>query len=146
MRLMKRGELSPLLEIDGFENRIRQLLGRGFWPEEGEVLGFRPAVELVETEEEYSLTAELPGVSPEDVELTVEEGVLTLKGEKKAEREEKNPRYVTFERAYGAFERALALPRSVNTDAIQAEFKDGVMIVHLPKSQEAKGRRIEIQR
>lgn len=145
LSLMKRTGLEPewLGEIDGFENRLRKLLGRGFWAEP-DAVGFIPAVEMTEGEKEYVLSAELPGVKREDVELSIEGNTLTLKGEKKDVREEKTARYVAWERSYGGFERCFTLPRAVDPAGIKAEFEDGIMTVHLPKSEEARGRRIEI--
>lgn len=145
LSLIKRSGLEPewLGDIDGFENRVRKLLGRGFWPET-ETIGFVPLVEMVETEKEFVLTAELPGVKSEDVELTVEGNILTLKGMKKEEREQENPRFVAWERSYGSFERTFSLPRAVDPANIEADFEEGIMTVHLPKTSEARGRRIEI--
>jgi HSP20 family protein len=105
---------------------------------------FVPVVQLVENDEELLLTAELPGLTEKDVQLEVENNILTLKGEKKQEYEEKNERYLCWERAYGAFERTFAVPGAVDLSKITATFKDGVLEVHMPKTAQAKGRKIEI--
>jgi HSP20 family protein len=104
-----------------------------------------PAVELIEEDEEFVLTAELPGMSKDDVSVSVDDNVLTLKGEKKIEREESHDRAHIREREYGAFERSFTLPRNVVPGKIRADFRDGLMLIHLPKGEEAKSRKIEIK-
>jgi HSP20 family protein len=101
-----------------------------------------PNVEFTETEKEFRVTAELPGLDDKDVELSIEDGVLTLKGEKKAEVEDKERGY--SERSYGRFERRIALPRSVERDQADATFNNGVLTVTLPKSQAANENRRRI--
>jgi len=104
-----------------------------------------PAVELVEADGEFVLTAEIPGMSKEDVDISVEDNVLTLKGEKKFEHEEERDRMHVRERRYGTFQRSFALPRNVQAGKIKAEYKDGVVELHMPKAPEAQGRKIQIQ-
>jgi HSP20 family protein len=104
-----------------------------------------PAVELVEKDGEFLLTAEIPGMSKEDVQISVEDNVLTLKGEKKFEREEEKDRMHIREREYGTFLRSFTLPRNVEASKIKAEYHDGVVEIHMPKGEEAKGRHIEIK-
>jgi HSP20 family protein len=104
-----------------------------------------PAVELVEEDGEFVLTAELPGLSKDDVDLSVDDNVLTLKGEKKTEREEAHGRTHLRERVYGTFERSFTLPRNVDAGKIRADFHDGLVEVHMPKGEEAKSRHIEIK-
>jgi HSP20 family protein len=108
--------------------------------------GWTPAIDIEETPEELRLTAELPGLGPENVEIQVEGGVLTLRGEKLAERvaESGNRRYLVGERSHGSFSRSFRLPRSVSADGIVAEFDNGLLRVRLPKSAEARSRRIPI--
>lgn len=112
-------------------------------------VGWSPAVEVAETPEEFMLTAELPGMNVKDIKLNFEDGLLTIQGEKRDEREErgKDRRYYLWERTYGAFQRSFTFPTPVNQDKIGAEFRDGVLTIHLPKAPEmkARGRRIEIQ-
>jgi HSP20 family protein len=103
-----------------------------------------PAVELVEKDDEFVLTAEIPGMAKEDVGITVEDNVLTLKGEKKFERDEEKEEMHIREREYGAFTRAFTLPRAVDAAKIRAEYHDGIVEVHMPKGPEAKGRQIKI--
>lgn len=113
-------------------------------PLTGEDRGWRPAVELTDRGDAFVLTAELPGVKRDDIEVDLEENVLTLRGSKEQEEEEKNERYFAWERSYGSFERSFTLPRSVIPEKIEAEFADGVLTVHLPKKKEARGRSIEV--
>ncbi len=106
---------------------------------------FTPALDVVENENELVLTAELPGLKPEDVHVEVDNNILTLKGEKKAEFEKKDSRFHVWERSYGVFERMVPLPRTVKADAIVAEFDGGILRVKLPKIAEAKGRKIPVK-
>ena len=102
-----------------------------------------PSLEVSRTDKEVRITAEVPGVTEKDVELLVEDGVLTLRGEKKSETEDKDRGY--SERCYGRFERRIALPAGVDEENARAEFRDGVLTVTLPRSAEAeRGRRIPI--
>lgn len=136
--------LAPWREIDGFENRLRRMFGEALG--ETEALGWAPAVDVVETDDELKLTAELPGVGPEDVEIELEGNMLTIRGEKKLEREETKAegRARVFERVYGEFSRSFTVPAAVDPEKITAEFQNGVLMVHMPKTTEAKGRRIEV--
>ncbi len=106
-----------------------------------------PAVDLVEREKDYQITAELPGMEEKDVELQVASGVMTIKGEKKEEKEEKKKDYYLSERRYGAFQRAFSLPDGVDADKIEASFKKGVLTITLPKKPEAikSERKIEVK-
>jgi HSP20 family protein len=88
-------------------------------------------------EKEYSIKAELPGVNKEDVKVTVVGGVLSISGERKAEKEEKDKKYHRIERSYGSFIRSFTLPEGVSSDKIDAEFKDGILRLHLPKNEKA---------
>lgn len=111
-------------------------------------LALQPASDLVETEEGYRLSMELPGMSEQDVEIKVTDGMLTLRGEKSEERKEEKKDYHMSERRFGSFQRSFTLPRGVDADKIGAAFSDGVLTVTLPKSQEAKQkeRRIEVRK
>jgi HSP20 family protein len=105
-----------------------------------------PVVDVRETEDSLVLEAELPGLRSEDVSVSVEDGVLTVSGEKKREIEEGTEgNYHFTERRFGRFERSFRLPRSLNTDAVQAEFSSGVLTIVLPKAEEAKPRRIDVK-
>lgn len=104
-----------------------------------------PALDLVETADGYRLTAELPGMDAKDVELTVADDMLTIKGEKKEEREEKTESFHLSERRYGSFQRALPLPRGVDRAKVEASFDKGVLTVILPKAPEATAARTRIE-
>ena len=139
--------------FEDMESRVRNLIdGVMPVPFDGdlaaETIGWSPATEIAETPTELSLTAELPGMEKKDVDISVEDGVLTLRGEKTQERTEGKDKkeYYLWERSYGAFERSFTLPRTVDPSKISAEFDKGVLKVKMPKTEEAKskGRKIEI--
>jgi HSP20 family protein len=104
-----------------------------------------PTVDIEEGDQDYHITAELPGLRKEDVKITLQEGVLTLQGERKQEREEKGKRFHRVERSYGGFVRSFALPDVVDEAKVLAEFKDGVLHIRLPKSEKAKPKAIEVK-
>ncbi len=97
-----------------------------------------PAMDMAETESGYQLTAELPGLDADDVQVTVANGMLTISGEKKEEAGDKKPGYVMSERRYGAFRRSFRLPEEIDADAIAAEFSKGVLTLTLPRSETAR--------
>ena len=106
-----------------------------------------PAMDVVEKEKEYQITAELPGLDEKDIEVNVANGGLTIRGEKKVEKEEKQKDYYVSERRYGSFERYFGLPEGVDPDKIEASFKNGVLKVTLPKTAEAQkpAKKIEVK-
>jgi HSP20 family protein len=107
-----------------------------------------PAVDFAETDEGYRITAELPGMDGKDVEVSVSDDVLTIKGEKREEKDEKRKGYQLSERRYGMFQRAFALPAGVDATKISAEFAKGVLAVTMPKTEQAKqkkARKIEVK-
>lgn len=104
-----------------------------------------PALEMTESDEAYKLTAELPGIDAANVEVTVAEGVLTITGEKKEEREEKEKNYYFSERSYGSFQRSLQLPGDAAADKITARSMDGVLTITLPKDEKANARKRRIE-
>lgn len=106
-----------------------------------------PKLDIAETDNAYEVTADLPGVEEKDVDVSVAEGVLRIKGERKSEKEEKKKSYHRIERSFGRFERAIALPEGVDQDKIAATFKQGVLHVSLPKSTKAKdaAKKIEVK-
>ncbi len=108
--------------------------------------GWAPHVDVIETDEELTLTAELPGLSENDVMINLENSVLSISGEKTAIRneDETEQRSHVWERRYGSFNRSFTLPRTVSTEDISALFENGVLTIHMPKVPEAKGRTIEI--
>ena len=142
-------------EMNEAQNRLRRFFGNELFETFPltEPVGWVPKVEILETEKELLLTAELPGMERENVEITFEDEILTIQGEKKEEKyetalEEKNggPRYHVWERTYGSFRRTFTLPRIIDAEKIEAEMKQGVLKIHMPKAAIAKekGRKIEI--
>jgi len=127
---------------------VEQRHTSGFWPSLAEPfrqMGARiadwiaPASEASSAENAYKISVELPGVAPEDIELAVEDGVLTLKGEKRTSREEKGETWYFSERQYGAFSRSFRLPPDADGDKVEADLKDGVLSVRVPKKSASSG-------
>lgn len=105
-----------------------------------------PAVDLAEKEGDFVVKAELPGVDRSDVRITMQDNVLTIRGEKRQEKEESGkPNYRRVERSYGSFERSFALPAPVKSDGVEAAFKDGILTITLPKAEEARPRQIDVK-
>jgi HSP20 family protein len=105
---------------------------------------WRPVVDVVETDTELKVRAELPGLTHEDIELDLQDNVLTLRGEKKREKKDDKENYHCVERCYGSFCRSFSLPTGVKHEDIKATFKDGILEVCLPKAEEAKAKKIAI--
>ena len=106
--------------------------------------GFTPALDLSETQDGFVVEAALPGLKPEDVEITVENNVLTIKGETRRESEEKNRNFHRVERSFGTFQRTIGLPSTVKADQIKASLTNGVLRLDIPKAEEVKPRRINV--
>lgn len=104
-----------------------------------------PAVDIHETKDSFVVKAELPGMKLEDIQITIVENTLTLKGERRQENEVRSGGYTRVERAYGTFQRALALPSVVDSEKVKAKYKDGVLEIELPKKEEAKPKEIKVQ-
>lgn len=120
-----------------------------FWRDSDRLASFgrsdlSPRVDVVESADAITVTAELPGVKAEDVELTVEGDTLTLRGQKKEEHEDKEKDYHRVERRYGSFSRSIHLPSSVDPDKVVARSKEGVLVIDIPKREDAKPRKIQI--
>jgi len=138
----------PIREMEEMQNRLfgRKLsLKKDAGEEALTVAEWLPPVDIAEDDKEYTIKVELPGVNKEDVRVSVEGGVLSITGERKAEKEEKNKKYHRIERSYGSFARSFTLPEGAAGDKVSAEFKDGVLRVHLPKDEEAKRKSIEVK-
>jgi HSP20 family protein len=140
---------SPFRELEDMQTRLNRFFNEGLPRRaEGDGLFFAdwaPPVDIEETDQEYLIKAELPDVKKEEVKVEVLEGVLTIEGERKREKEEKGKRVHKVERTYGKFVRQFALPAEVASDKVEAEFKDGMLNVHLPKTAEAKPKAIEVK-
>jgi HSP20 family protein len=132
------------------ENMLERYTGRlAAWPglsrEAFTTTEWSPKVDIIETETEYTIKAELPEVNKEDVKVNVERGELTISGERKQEKEEKGKKYHRVERFYGSFMRSFTLPDNVDEANIKATFKDGMLNLVLPKKAEAKPKATEVK-
>ena len=106
----------------------------------GRKLDWAPSADISETEKEYMIRAELPAVKKEDVQVTYEDGIITIKGERKQQKDEKGEKFHRTETFYGSFERSFSLPDNVNSDAIRCESKDGILTLHVPKTEVVKNK------
>jgi len=104
-----------------------------------------PAFDMKENEKEYLISAELPGIDIKDVDITLSDGLLTVKGEKKHEKEDKGEDYHRIERRYGSFNRSFRIPGKVDTDKVDANYKNGILKLTLPKAEESKTKKIEVK-
>ena len=139
----RRGELST------FRREMDRLFDRFFegWPfkpspQEGP---WAPSVDVSETEKEVIVKAELPGMDPKDIDVSVRGDILTLHGERKQEKEEKGENFHRVERSYGSFSRSIQLPAEVDSGKVNATYKDGVLKISLPKTKEAAVKKIEVK-
>lgn len=129
-------------------SRLQDEVFRAFGQEErngAQALAFRPAVDIVEGKDAIWLKAELPGVKTEDVHIEVEKNVLTLRGERKNEEKVEKDNFYRYERRFGQFARSFVLPENVDGNAIDAEMKDGILTVRLPKKAAEQPRKIEVK-
>jgi HSP20 family protein len=139
----------PMREFEDMQSRLNRLMSR--WPngperdDESLFAGWSPAVDVEESDKEYLIKADLPEVKKDDVKVMFEDGVLTIEGERKKEQEEKGKKFHKIEREYGKFVRRFGVPNEVDTAKVQAEFKDGVLNVHLPKTAKALPKAVEIK-
>jgi HSP20 family protein len=139
----------PVRELNSLQSEMNRLFNSFFdTPTAGNGTSARrwiPAMDVVESEDHFVLTADLPGLGEDDVNIEVEENVLTVSGERKSEHEDKREGYVRVERSYGSFRRSLTLPEGVDADAVTASFDKGVLEVRIPKPEQRKPRRVEIK-
>jgi HSP20 family protein len=137
----------PFRDLDSLSSRLNQLLGPPTFRRDDEptFADWAPAVDVEETDAEYLMKADLPDVKKEDVRVGVEDGVLSLEGERQQEKNEKGTTFHRIERSYGKFVRRLAVPTDVDQQKIEAEFKNGVLTVHLPKSRSSKPRTVDVK-
>ena len=145
-----RTQWNPLKDRDDLESRLATIFAhRGSTGNGGKealtVTEWSPLVDIVEDEKQYLIKAELPEMKKEDVRLTVENDVLTISGERKYQKETTGQKHHRIERAYGSFMRSFSLPEDADGSKVTADFKDGMLTVHLPKSEKAKPKAIEIK-
>ena len=140
--------LTPWTGMPGFKKEMDRLFERFLEPAWAEMpaLGeWEPKIDVTETKDTVTVKAELPGVEQKDIAISLQDNILTIKGEKEEEQEEKDKRYHRVERSYGAFSRAMRLPAAVDAGKASAAFKDGVVTISLPKAPEAKGTTIPVK-
>ena len=133
----------PMNELDDMSRLFDEMWRRSQRPSGG--TNWYPAIDVRENETEYRIAAELPGMSKDDVKISVTDNIVTIRGEKKAQVEEKNENWHQVERTYGAFERSFTLGTSVDPSGVKARFESGVLTVTLPKSEEARPREVRIE-
>ena len=144
---------NPLREMEEIQNRLSSVFNSAFTRsaarKDGEetltVSSWSPLVDILEDDKEYLLKAEIPEVSKADLSVKVQDGVLTISGDRKFEKEDKNKRYHRVERVYGNFARGFTLPDDADEAKVNAEFKDGVLLVHVGKSEKAKPKQIDVK-
>ena len=141
----------PTRELDSLQGEMNRLFSSFFDPPakgtnggNGGARRWIPSMDLVETQDQFVLKADLPGMGEDDVNIEVENNVLTIAGERKTEHEEQHEGYYRLERATGSFSRALSLPEGIDADAVTATFDNGVLTVRIPKPEQAKPRKVKI--
>ncbi len=129
-----------------FQDHISRLLHEGLEAnsEQASLTTWAPAVDIFENEHQLVVKADLPDVKPEDLDIRVENNVLTIRGERKFDKKENENNYLRVERVYGAFSRSFALANTVNAEAIKADYKNGVLELYIPKREEAKPKQIKV--
>ena len=127
---------------DQFNRIFREFAGRS--AEESNLTSWAPTVDIAETEHELTVKADLPGVKPEDLDIRVENNILTIRGDRKFEKKTDEKNYLRVERTYGSFSRSFSLANTVKTEAIKADYKDGVLTLTIPKREEAKPKQIKV--
>lgn len=139
----------PFRELEDMNQRLNRIFGgKALQRGDQERLAFpdwQPSVDISETNEEFAITAELPEVKKEDIKVTVENGVLTLRGERKQEKEEKGKKFHRVERSYGSFMRSFSLPDDVDPSKIKADVKDGILQIRLQKAPQQRPKAIEVK-
>ena len=135
----------PMREMEDFLRQQPSLLLGGLLRGSSEPTLWRPAADISETDQEYLVTAELPGVAKKDVKIQLNDGVLTISGERKLEREQSGENQLRVERFYGSFARSFVLPDNVDTTKLRAETKDGLLLVHIPKKTPTQQQPVKIE-
>ena len=145
MRAMNRFE-QPFRGAMNLQEQINHIFGEGVrhTGEESNLTPWAPAVDIYETENELVVKADLPDVNPQNLDIRVENNILTIRGERKFESKVNEDNYLRIERAYGSFSRSFSLANSVKSDAIKADYQNGVLTLSLPKREEAKPKQIKV--
>jgi len=131
---------------NSFQEQFNRLFSEAFdrSSDESSITTWAPAVDIFETEHELVVKADLPDIKPQELDIRVENNILTIRGERKFEKQVNENNYLRVERAYGSFSRSFSLANTVNSDAIKAEYKDGVLTLTIPKREEAKPKQIKV--
>jgi HSP20 family protein len=136
----------PIRDVASLQGEVERMFRQAFGGGAASPAGaFSPALDVEESEDAFTLHVELPSVSPEDVEVSLEENVLTIAGERRFYDEKQADGFRRIERSFGRFHRAVRLPDRVDGAHVQANYRDGLLTIHVPKAEEAKPRRIEVQ-
>ena len=136
----------PFRGVSSLQDQINRLFNEAFDRSEGGSLTlWAPAVDIYETEHELVVKADVPDVKPEELDIRVEKNILTIRGERKFEKKVDENNYLRVERSYGSFSRNFSLANTVNTEAIKADYQDGVLTLSIPKREEAKPKQIKVQ-
>jgi HSP20 family protein len=145
MRTMNRLE-QPFRGATTLQEQINRIFGdvARTSHEESNLTPWAPAVDIFETEHELVVNVDLPGVNPQDLDIRVENNILTIRGERKFENKVNEENYLRVERAYGSFSRSFSLANSVNSEAIKADYQNGVLTLSIPKREEAKPKQIKV--
>ena len=144
MRALSRWE--PFRGANTLQEQVNRLFSDVFErsSQESNLSTWAPAVDIAETEHELVVKADLPGVDPKDLDIRVENNVLTIRGERKLEKKVNEDNYLRVERAYGSFTRSFSLSNTVNSEAIKADYQNGVLSLSIPKREEAKPKQIKV--
>jgi HSP20 family protein len=137
----------PFRDLMSIQNEMNRLFGRTYGGDVGESSrgAWTPALDVHETQDKFVITMELPGVSPDDVDISVEDSTLVVRGERKFYSEHDEESFLRIERRFGEFTRSLTLPSTADAESIQASFDQGVLTIEVPKKEEAKPRKISIK-
>jgi HSP20 family protein len=138
--------LEPFRGLSNLQNQFNRIFNDSFrnQAEESALTTWAPAVDIYETPNELVVKADLPDVNEKDIDVRVENNLLTIRGERKFEKSVSEESYLRVERTYGAFSRSFSLPNTVNAEAIGAEYKNGVLTVNLPKREESNPRQVKV--
>src|SRR5215813_9125578 len=135
----------PFRNNAGLESQLNRMFNEFFGrSQESNLTTWAPAVDIFENQHELVVKADLPDLKPEELDIRVENNILTIRGERKFEKKVDEKNYLRVERSYGSFARSFSLAKSVNTEAIKADYKDGVLTLTIPKREEAKPKQIKV--
>jgi HSP20 family protein len=136
----------PFRNVNSLQEQFSRLFDTSFpgRSSESDLTTWAPAVDIQETENELMLKADLPGIEEKDIDVRIENNTLTIRGERKFEKQVNEDNYLRVERSYGSFSRSFSLPNTINTEAINAEYKNGVLTVQMPKRAESKPKQVKV--